>query len=434
VSVAFVVVGLLYSFVWAPATQHQNYWVTPGDLWVTLQVAVQVDHGHISSMYVRHSYLIDRLWLVTSFQTFPGIVAVLSPVAALTSALHLTRDIPPFANVFVYPKAWLLLGPYTLLMSTVPIFACDALAERLGARVPKRWLLAVAEAVALWQVILFKGHPEDALAVGMLLYAMLFAFDSRWQGAGWLFGVALAFQPLVVVALPVLLAVSGTKKWRGFLVRIVIPPIAIIIVPLITNFSATFTAFTQQPNYPSANYDTPWTSLAPVVHIYGIYAVASGPGRVVAIVLSCAIGWWASRWRQRPELVVWAAAAALALRCFTESVMDSYYLWPTLAVVLVACSSGRVWRFASVTVAVVFVSVSSQWAIGWLSWWVINLMGLSVALIIAMQDLSFNPAQSLRLAMLSAIRQAEERSRSNSRAPSVQGARVQKRQRPKPQS
>ena len=64
-------------------------------------------------------------------------------------------------------------------------------------------------------------------------------------------------------------------------------------------------------------------------------AVAAGPGRVVALLAACLLGWWARRWRQRPDLLVWAAAIALALRCLTESVMDSYYVWPTLALGLV---------------------------------------------------------------------------------------------------
>ena len=40
------------------------------------------------------------------------------------------------------------------------------------------------------------GHPEDAVAVGFALYALVFALDGRWTGAGWLFGAALATQPL----------------------------------------------------------------------------------------------------------------------------------------------------------------------------------------------------------------------------------------------
>ena len=59
------------------------------------------------------------------------------------------------------------------------LFAADALAERLGASLPKRFLLAAAEATALWNVTIRWGHPEDAVAVGLLLYAVL-----AWPTAG----------------------------------------------------------------------------------------------------------------------------------------------------------------------------------------------------------------------------------------------------------
>ena len=54
-----------------------------------------------------------------------------------------------------------------------PPAAADAIAERLGADRAKRAVLALASAVALWSVSVRWGHPEDAVAVGLLLYAIL---------------------------------------------------------------------------------------------------------------------------------------------------------------------------------------------------------------------------------------------------------------------
>jgi hypothetical protein len=449
----FVAAGLLYSFFWARLIDHQHYWATPGDLWSTFQVAVQAAHGHVSSIYVRKATVVTQSqivgnkhyiltsWFYNSIQTFPGILVLLLPLGALIPALHLSRDVLP--HVFYYPKAWYLLGPFALAISTLPIFASDALAERLGVSTSRRWFLAIVQGVALWQVSVFYGHPEDALAVGFLLYAVLFAATDRWKPCGWLVGVALAFQPLVVLALPVLMAYAGRKRLAGLLVRSAIPPVVIILYPLVTHFSATYTAFTQQPNYPLQNFATPWTALSPIVHFPGsaIYAVASGPGRFVAIALSLGLGLWATRWRAGPGLLLWAVALALALRCFTESVMDPYYLWPPIAVAIVASALGSNWQFGTSLGGAVLLSITSQLHMGWLSWWTLNLALLIAFLVVSNPAWSFdlagffrNNAAGLRVAAVHAIREADTRSRQRTpRAdPAVSASTDRRKPKPKP--
>ncbi len=287
--VSFVVAGLIYSFWWGVHVDwvqptHAN-WNTATDLWDTLQVATQVAHGHLS-MYARND-----------FATFPGIAFLLAPVGALVSAGHLSVDIVPYQE-WVHPQAWALLDPVLLLLGAVPLFAFDALAQRLGVSEPKRLVLAFAQGVALWSVVVFWGHPEDAVAIGFMAYAFLFFFDERWNGSAWLFGIAVAFQPLVLAALPIVLSVIGVRRWGGYLQRAAVPGVVVLLGPLIASFHETVSALVQQPNYPLADHQTPWTALAPRVHI-GVVAVAAGPGRLVSLALACGIGWWSLRWRGR---------------------------------------------------------------------------------------------------------------------------------------
>ncbi len=80
----------------------------------------------------------------------------------------------------------------------------------------------------------------------------------------------------------------------------------------------------------------------------------------------------------------WAAAFALALRCVTESVMDPYYYWPTLAFALVAAVvSTESWRFAATIAAAIVATVISQWHLAWALWWILNTIGLIVVLFCA---------------------------------------------------
>ena len=382
---AFVLGGLYYFFSFCSAVHHAPLWTTPGDMWLTFATANAVVHGHLSSIYVHRAYHIGSFRFVDAFVSFPGIVFLLTPIAALSSALHLSADTVPYGivNPLAHPQTWIVLGPYILILSTIPLLACDALAEWLGAAVPRRLMLAGAEAVALWSVTVWWGHPEDAIAVGLAVYGLLFALKGRWNGASWLFGLALALQPLVVLALPIVLALAGTKRWAGFIARGLVAPVAVLIGPLVTNFKATFTALTQQPNYPTYNHQTPWTALAPRVHGLDEFAVQAGPGRVGSIVLACGLGWWVTRWRGRPDLVVWSVALALALRCFTESVMDPYYLWPALAVAMVASVRIPAWRFSSVLGIAIFVTLTSQWHLAWAAWWSLNTGGVIIVLVCA---------------------------------------------------
>jgi hypothetical protein len=367
-TVAFVVTGMAYSLFWAPVVRHHPYWVTPGDLWATYRAAHWVGWGDLGGIYGSGAGLV----------TYPGILVVLAPLAMFTGAFGLTEAFPRFVP---HPTAWLALGPASLLLCSIPLFACDAAAERLGISRRRRAALCLAEACVLWNVSVFWGHPEDAVAVGLALYALVFALDRRWTGAGWLFGAAMATQPLVILMFPVLLALGGRRRVAGLAVRGFAPAFALVLTPLISQFHATTHALLDQPNFPGVDHATPWTVLAPVLGGRGhSLVVAAGPGRIVALVLACGLGWWARRWRERPDLILWAAATALALRCFTESVMVAFYIWPALAIgLLVAAHAGRL-RLGIAAATAIGITIVSQWRLGELPWWAIMSAGLVVVL------------------------------------------------------
>jgi hypothetical protein len=153
-----------------------------------------------------------------------------------------------------------------------------------------------------------------------------------------------------------------------------------------------------QPNFPGIDHATPWTSLAPVISGRGHYlTVAAGPGRIVALALACGLGWWARRWRHEPDLIVWAAAAALALRCFTESVMVNFYMWPVFAVGLVAAARGGRWRLAVGGVVAISISFVVQLHLSWLPWWCMVTAGLVIVLACGLGSRSKRPVASVDL-------------------------------------
>jgi hypothetical protein len=317
---------------------------------------------------------------------------ILVPVVALIDATDLALSSPGPHNA--HPGSWLVAGPYEILLSATALFAADALAERLGASQPKRALLAAAEAVALWNVSVRWGHPEDAVAVALLLYAVLALAESKAEKSAWLVGAAAAVQPLVVLAVPLIVVVLEPRRTVSYLIRAASPAAVVIGAALSANWQATLNAVVEQPNWPTVDHPTPGTALAP--HI-GHGAVSAGPARCIAIALACGFALVAQhRWRggqllgewpaSALEQLLWWMAVALALRCVFESVMVAYYLWPVLAVALVAAVArwSRLLAAAVVASGLTFVSQVS-WHGRW-TWWSAMVAGLTLTLLLARDE------------------------------------------------
>jgi len=380
-TVALILIGMVGTTLVGPHLVGRDRWSLPDDLWGTLIAADRLVHLNLAGLYTQPTGLV----------TFPGAAVILAPVATLIDAAGLSLQHPGPQNQ--HPAVWLVAGPYMIAISGVALFAADALAERL--RVPrwKRFFLAGASAVALWNVSVQWGHPEDAVAVGLLLFGILALSEARTARSAWLLGAAIAVQPLVLLALPILLAAIEPRRMPGYLTRAAAPAAVLLGAAAAANWHATYLAVAHQPNWPTVDHPTPWTPLAPRM-AHG--AVADGPFRLLAIVAACVCALTVAR-RLRTARngagrdgrwtvdmlgdVLWWAALALALRCVFEPVMVAYYLWPALAVALIAAT--RTWpRLLATSVMVAAVTFGSQsaWRSSW-GWWGAMVVGLALALV-----------------------------------------------------
>ncbi len=231
------------------------------------------------------------------------------------------------------------------------------------------------------------------MAVGLLLYAVLALAESKTSRSAWLAGAAVAVQPLVLLAFPILAAVVEPRKLAGYVARAAAPAGLLLAAAAAANWTATIHAVTSQPNSPAIDHPTPWISLYP--HLAG-GQVAAGPARIVAIVAACGCARVvARRWRAAqpgasgrwsPEMLgelLWWIAVTLALRSVFEPVMVAYYLWPPLAVALAAAARdwSRLLPTGCVAVVLTFVS-QAQWHNPWI-WWTPMVIGLALALYFA---------------------------------------------------
>jgi hypothetical protein len=374
--IALFAAGMSYSLFWFPVVHHLPYWVTSGDLWATFRDAHYVIWDGEGRIYGAS----------TSFVTFPGIAVLLSPFAWLQEALHLSDSWPVF---FPRPTGWFVLGPIDMLCGGVLLFPLDALARRFSLSSTRRAVATLLEVVLIFPTVAFWGHPEDSLALALGLYALLAAYDRRWLHSAAFFALAVVFQPLILLIVPIALSYVPAKKWPAFGTVMAIPTAALLIPPLIQEWGPTTYAIFKQPNFPRVDHPTPWMSLAPVLtrarwatgltihyspekhkYVYGPVrgfigeTVSAGPGRTIAIVLACLVGVWVAHRKPPLAEVVWWAAFSLALRCVFESVMDPYYVVPSLVLVVVlALTVGKI-RFLLTLAAAAVCTKTSYWHTG----------------------------------------------------------------------
>ena len=357
-----IIFGFASSIWWGPELGGRSAWSLPNDLWGTLIAASRLLHGNLAGLYTHPTGLI----------TLPGGAIILVPVVALIDAFGVSLHLQSAHNP--YPSAWLLAGPYQTAISGVAVFAADAIAEQLGLTRRKRIVLASAGAVALWNVSLRWGHPEDAVAVGLFLYAVLALSRGKVTGCSWLVGAAVAIQPLVLLALPVLLVMLPARRVPAFLTRAGLPGALLLAIAAAANWPATYAAVFTEPNWPRVDKPTPWLALAtPLRH----GAVAAGPVRLIAVAAAGACAIAAARqcrgaggivtWDTQTMLrLLWWIAVALALRSVFEPVMVAFYLWPVLAVALITATA-RWSRFIATGLLVAGLTAGAQ--VPWQSWW-----------------------------------------------------------------
>ncbi len=377
--VAILLTGMAFSFFWNLVVHHINAWNTPPDLWGTFRDAHYVIWDGEGQVYNAN----------TSFVTFPGIAVLLSPVAEIQRIFNLTESFP----VYLYrPTAWFVLGPVDMLCGGILLFPLDAMARRLSISYKRRALATVLEAVLIFPAVVYWGHPEDTLALAFGLYALLASYERHWLHSAGFFALAVVFQPLILLIVPIALAYVPAKKWPAFAGVVAIPTALLLLPPLVQEWKPTTYAILRQPNFPTLNHATPWLSLAPVLtpshwtYTYGLHfvllhdgkrkfvygasrvfageIVEAGPGRTIALVLACLVGVWVAKRKPPFVEVVWWAAVALSLRCIFESVMDPYYLVPSLVLVIVVASTIGKFRFCLTVVVAAVCTRTSYWHTG----------------------------------------------------------------------
>jgi hypothetical protein len=228
-------------------------------------------------------------------------------------------------------------------------------------------MLSLMEAIVIFQVVTLWGHPEDLLALTFSLYGFLALFRGRWALSGWLWGVAIVMQPLVVLMFPLAFVRTPKAQRLRLCVYGALPSMLLLSAPLIMEWHQTSSVLFHQANARFIDHATPWIALSPTL---SRTTVGAGPGRLIAIATGVLIGYMA--YRKPPSIVglIWLCALALSFRCFFESVMDVFYLGPPLALIVLVASTQPGWKrlVGALGVAMIATVFASQRLSEWGYW------------------------------------------------------------------
>jgi hypothetical protein len=296
-------------------------WKPVSDLWNSAGIALAIGHGHWSAVYAPPSQL----------ESPPGFEVLLAPLMVVGHALGVSSSA---AQGHTYAIWLLLLPPIATIMAASVLFALDAIARRWGYSNAKRLALSAVAGVGVVSAAAFWGHPEDCIALALVLWAAL-AIDrdgsSALTGAGWLLGIAVAFQPLALLAVAPIVARFAVRDLCRVGWRLVLPSFVLLLPELMTSRAYTLHALVDQPNNPWSLSITPFTHLSRALG-HGMYS--GGTMRMVATLIAVVLGIAICRRRHDLPTVLFVTAVAFTVRVLLENELLGLYFFPILALAL----------------------------------------------------------------------------------------------------
>jgi hypothetical protein len=194
-------------------------------------------------------------------------------------------------------------------------------------------LILMACIPTVWTPLVQYFHPQDLVAMGLLLGGLACIQRGWWISAGVLFGLAVTSQQFALLVLVPLVMVAPKDRRVRFLAA-AIGTAAIVLAPLValTSGRALRAVLVGSGNTVSFGGTVVWE-----MHLHGSLLVAVS--RMLPIFLALALGWWVARQiglaALNPVPLMSLIATSLSFRLVFEENIFGYYFM-ALAVALVA--------------------------------------------------------------------------------------------------
>jgi hypothetical protein len=318
-TVFLVSAAVVYSFGWSAMANHK--WQVYSDLWNSAQMALAVGHLHFSAVYAYPSQV----------DSPPGFEYLLAPFMVLGHAIGLRTTIAHGGGFMVFA---LILAPLATVMAASVLFALDAIARSWGFSENRRAALSLVAGLGVVSDVVFWGHPEDCIALAFVLWAALAVDRAGSRGvarAGWLLGVAVALQPLALLAVAPVVARFGWRDLCRAAWRVALPSVLLLLPELLTSASVTLHRVVDQPYFPADESSTPFGHFARALG-HGMYS--GGTLRLVSTLAAMVLGYVACRRRHDLPTVLFVMSLAFTLRVLLESELLGFYFFPVAALTL----------------------------------------------------------------------------------------------------
>ncbi|HWD54218.1 MAG TPA: hypothetical protein VG346_03810 [Acidimicrobiales bacterium] len=327
VTVALAAGALLFSLLWSVAANH-HHWHQYSDLWNSAGLAFLIGHGHFAAVYAPPSQL----------DAPPGLEFLLAPLMVVG---HDIFGLAVWQGEGSSETFSLVLAVVGTLVASTALFALDAVARTWEFSDTRRLALSAVAGLGVVSAAAWWGHPEDCLALALVVWATL-AVDgkvddksdgaTRWRRAAWLLGLAVAFQPLALLAVAPVLVRFSWRELRGAAWRLALPT-AVVMLPVLAAAPArTLHAVLDQPYNPAGESSTP---LAHFARSLGHDMYSGGLLRLVATAAAVALGLVVCRRRHDLATVLLVMTLAFTLRVALETELLGFYFFPVVALALV---------------------------------------------------------------------------------------------------
>jgi hypothetical protein len=206
---------------------------------------------------------------------------------------------------------------------------------RAAGRGRSGWEVAGVILIALlpptWYALMNEYHPQDLMALGLLLGALACALRRSWLWSGILMGLAVTSQQFALLVLaPLFVVAPGRARWRVAVGAV--SAALVVAIPFIATSRRAFNAITiGTGNFPS--YGGTWVRF---LHLSGAPLVVMS--RVLPIAVAVALAWWLMRRLGAqvlaPVPLVSMMTVCVSMRLVFEQNMFGYY-FASMAVMLV---------------------------------------------------------------------------------------------------
>jgi hypothetical protein len=315
-----------------------------------------VAHGKLSCAYPPFSSLsfphIARPSTLVA-PLYPLVSGLLAAVLRIGQALPFPSADqlgPNCSSAFIAMYQWsarssAILPTIRLSYLTWPVLMIGAIAVlRTSGRGRCRWepvaLILLAAAPPVFMPILDSFHPQDLLAMGLILGGLAGAFSERWLLAGVLMGLAFTSQQFAILAfVPVFVAMPARHRNRfasSALVAVAIVDVPMILFTSGRALTATLLGSSRLKLFGSEHLVSSGGTLLFSLDLHGwsLFIVA----RVIPVIVTMALAWWVTRKlgpaALEPVVLLSLVGLSFCMRLVFEENLFGYYFM-ALAVALI---------------------------------------------------------------------------------------------------